>query len=263
MSRQRLLLAVVVLAVAAPAAQCAEGLFFDVLPTVINNRALVPLRPIAEWLGASVEQRDGKIVASKGPTIHVELTLGSTAARIANRDFVLEAPAQSIRGRVMVPLRFIAEGFGAWVDYKQRQITLTIAQENKQAVMVTPPDPRSHEGKMQTVLEQYYGLAPLPKPAGVQYPHVQLLLSKRYRQELEKAAGGAGLVEESWGGRGVKGIRVEKDYYDGRLTGWADLVVLYGDDKAERERLAFVKEATGWKVDGVQREKEQKPGPQE
>ncbi|MFQ6133726.1 MAG: copper amine oxidase N-terminal domain-containing protein, partial [Armatimonadota bacterium] len=112
MSARRLLLAVGVLAVSAPAAHCGQGLFFDVLPTVINDRAMVPLRPIAEWLGATVTYRDGRIVATKGEgsTIRVELTLGSSKARIANRDFVLGAPAQSIRGRVMVPLRFVAEG---------------------------------------------------------------------------------------------------------------------------------------------------------
>ncbi|MFQ6132939.1 MAG: stalk domain-containing protein, partial [Armatimonadota bacterium] len=159
--------------------------------------------------------------------------------------------AQSIRGRVMVPLRFVAEGFGAWVDYKQRQITLTLAQENKKAVMATPPHPNSHLGKIHALIEYNYDLRPLPKREGVHYPHVELLLSKRYRQELLEQIGELGPVEHGWNARGLEGIRVERDHYDGGSKAWADVMVLYGPGEAERERLTFVKEATGWKLDGV------------
>lgn len=143
MHKHGLWLAVVLASSAAPAEERTEDLFFDVLPTVIKDTAMVPLRPIAEWLGAKVTYSQGKIVATKGPTTRVELELGSKKAKIAQRDFVLAVPAQTIRGRVMVPLRFVAEAFGAWVDYKQRQITLTIAQEKKKAVMATPHTPRA------------------------------------------------------------------------------------------------------------------------
>lgn len=69
--------------------------------------------------------------------------------------------------------------------------------------------------------------------------------------------GEIGPVESGWGARGWEGIRVERDHYDGRITGWADVVVWHGGDEVSRMRLSFVKEATGWKVDNEEWEEEE------
>lgn len=93
---------------------------FDVPPTVIQGRVLVPLRGIFERLGATVDYdtRTQHIVAVRGSQT-VELTLGSRQARVNDQASLLDVPAFTIGGRTMVPLRFISESLGAnvqWVD---------------------------------------------------------------------------------------------------------------------------------------------------
>ena len=93
---------------------------FDVPPTVIQGRVLVPLRGVFERLGATVDYdtRTQHIVAVHD-TQTVELTIGSRQARVNNQPSLLDVPAFTIGGRTMVPLRFISESLGAsvqWVD---------------------------------------------------------------------------------------------------------------------------------------------------
>src|SRR5215472_4083685 len=60
-----------------------QAVNFDVPPTVIQGRVLVPLRGIFERLGATVDYdvRTQHIVAVRGPQT-VELTIGSRQARV-------------------------------------------------------------------------------------------------------------------------------------------------------------------------------------
>jgi ribosomal protein L21E len=97
-----------------------QAVNFDVPPTVIQGRVLVPLRGIFERLGATVDYdvRTQHIVAVRGPQT-VELTLGSRQARVNDTAKLLDVPAFTIAGRTMVPLRFISESLGAnvqWVE---------------------------------------------------------------------------------------------------------------------------------------------------
>ncbi len=130
------ILLVVVLGVAYPAA--AEGdiqvlindqeLEFDSPPIIRNGRTLVPVRAIFEGLGARVEWRpaDRQVFAVKG--YHdVLLTIGETQARVDNTLTSLDVPATIIKGRTMVPLRFVSEAMGARVywDEAARRIKIT------------------------------------------------------------------------------------------------------------------------------------------
>jgi hypothetical protein len=229
----------------------APGLFFDVLPTVSDNgSALVQLRPICRWLNANVDV-DGRVITiTKPPTLGLRLTVGSRNAKIANSDYVLSTPPVLVRGNVMVPLRFVAEGFGAWVDFSDRQIKLSMHQEGQSVVIATPPHPQSHIGKMCDVLSRYLGLIPPPK--GAEAPlYCFDTLSRRYKEQL--AAGGTTpeAVEQSLRARKLVGARVERDHYDGRIQGWLDVVLLDSAGTVTQQRVMFVKEADGWKVDDV------------
>jgi hypothetical protein len=93
---------------------------FDVPPTVIQGRVLVPLRGIFERLGATVDYdaRTQHIVAVRGGQT-VELSIGSRQARVNDTAKLLDVPAFTIGGRTMVPLRFISESLGAniqWIE---------------------------------------------------------------------------------------------------------------------------------------------------
>ncbi len=96
---------------------------FDVPPTSIQGRVLVPLRGVFEQLGATVDYdaRSQHIMAMRGAQT-VELTIGSRQARVNDAPRLLDVSAFTINGRTMVPLRFIGESLGAsvqWIDASQ------------------------------------------------------------------------------------------------------------------------------------------------
>ncbi|MFQ6098563.1 MAG: copper amine oxidase N-terminal domain-containing protein [Armatimonadota bacterium] len=253
MTRRRIPTVVVLVALAAGAAHAADGLFFRTLPTIINGRAMVPLRPIARWLNASVQYEQGVIWLTKPPTIRVRLQVGSTTATRAGSEFVLDAAPTIVDGTVMVPLRFVGDAFGAWVTSKPgRQIELALPQEKKSALIAMPPSPQSHLGKMYRVMSYYFGLRKFPdyKPEDLRYFN---LLSKRWQEQLTAEGAKPIDVEKAWPGRRkVAGLRVVKDHFDGSIEGWAETLIKYADGAVEHKRVRFVREPTGWKVDRLE-----------
>src|SRR5687768_11564544 len=91
---------------------------FDQPPIVIGGRLLIPLRGVFERLGADVEWRPESqlVVAQRGPTTIV-LQPGVTSARVNGQPVSLDVPAMIVRGRTLVPLRFVGEALGASVDW--------------------------------------------------------------------------------------------------------------------------------------------------
>ncbi len=154
---KRLISILLCLLLAAPAALAAgvevvvggEPLRADAEAEIVNSRAFVPLRAIAEELDADVEwvQELMEVRLSKGKQRAV-LTIGQTAATVSDngidRSVTLEAAPYIKEGRTFVPLRFIAQGLGggvAWYD------------DLKTAVIVPPYG--SAKGAMAEMLKQY------------------------------------------------------------------------------------------------------------
>lgn len=97
---------------------------FDQPPVIINDRTLVPLRAIAESIGAEVGY-DGAtktITLSKGGNV-ITMQVGGSVAHItyfdgATYDAYLDSPATLVNDRTLVPVRFIADTFGFHVDWQ-------------------------------------------------------------------------------------------------------------------------------------------------
>lgn len=127
------LLALVSLA-AAPPQVVVNGLALDDAAVIRRGRVLVPMRPVFEALGASVryDERSKVIVAARGRR-EVQLVLNEKFGYDMHPS-LLDAPPQVIRGRVMVPLRFVSETLGATVAWDHREkravIELTPAEAN-------------------------------------------------------------------------------------------------------------------------------------
>lgn len=85
----------------------------DVEPVMMNGRVMVPLRGVFEHMGAYVEwdslAREVR-VTDEGSV--VLLRIGSSTATVNGNIIPIDAPAVMVRGRTMVPLRFISETFG-------------------------------------------------------------------------------------------------------------------------------------------------------
>jgi len=87
-------------------------------PLLVNGVALVPLREVAEALGARVDWNEATETATvtKGSTV-IRLTVGSAHADKNGRTIALAAAPQRIGGVVMAPARLLGESFGALVRW--------------------------------------------------------------------------------------------------------------------------------------------------
>jgi len=105
-----------ILSGAVRAAEGRFGILTDAHGYSADGRTLVPLRPIAEWLGADVSYRAPRITITLATTV-VGLTVNSANATIDGRAVTLSVPARVYGGITCVPLRFVAEAFGLQVSY--------------------------------------------------------------------------------------------------------------------------------------------------
>lgn len=88
-------------------------LLLDVPPRIVQGRTMVPLRFVAEALGATVTwQGDiNSVVVSYGTTT-IYMTIGSPAATVNGNRVLFDVAPFVERGRTLVPLRFLAETLG-------------------------------------------------------------------------------------------------------------------------------------------------------
>lgn len=112
-------------------------LLLDVQPVQIEGRVLVPLRGVFERLAVKVVYDPaGQTVTATREAVTIVLRLGSREARINDRIVLLDVPALALRGRTMVPLRFVSEALGARVDWEEA--TRTVQIHTVTAAPVTP-----------------------------------------------------------------------------------------------------------------------------
>lgn len=103
-----------------------KALTFDVPPTVENNRTLVPLRAIFEALGAKVQWDDASqtVTATKDGN-EVKLAIGGQAYK-NGQTVILDVQVQLIDRRTMVPVRFVSEAMGCYVEWDDSTETVSI-----------------------------------------------------------------------------------------------------------------------------------------
>ncbi len=105
-----------------------------------DGTILVPLRSMFEQTGATVSYDPAtKTVDVSKPGADVKVTVGKPVVTINGEDRPLDVPPEIYRGAVVVPLRVISEGMGAyvlWVPEKR----LVVVRYNP-APVPTPPPP--------------------------------------------------------------------------------------------------------------------------
>ena len=97
-------------------------------PQMMGDHIMVPLRGIFEKMGANVDwnSQDQMVMANRGNT-RVELRINNNEAYINGKAVPVQYPAQIVRGSTMVPIRFISESLGAYVDWDETRSTVNIS----------------------------------------------------------------------------------------------------------------------------------------
>lgn len=106
-------------------------LALDASPQMWGSTMLVPVRNIAEALGAEVtyDPEAKTVTAVKGET-RVALKLGAAEAEKNGSPLALSAPPVQVGDVVMVPLRFFGESFGTAVKWDGSKKRVTIDNES-------------------------------------------------------------------------------------------------------------------------------------
>ena len=104
----------------------------NIKPYIKNNRTMLPLRFVGEMLGADVlyQEHNKGITMSKNGLL-VKLNVDSTSVQVNNRFIQMDTPPEIIEGRTFVPIRAVAEAFGAEVTFFSQQRRIEIKQDNK------------------------------------------------------------------------------------------------------------------------------------
>ena len=96
-------------------------------PVIENDRTLVPMRAIFEALGAEVSwyPEDRTIVAVRGDTT-VYMQMDDWYMSVNDEWIALDAPPRIVNDRTLIPLRAVAEAFGAQVGWDEATQTVTV-----------------------------------------------------------------------------------------------------------------------------------------
>lgn len=105
-----------------------EQVFPDSAPILVNNRTLVPIRAIAEYMGYKVDWDGGsqKVIITDGDTT-LEFTIGSDVAyKNSTEEIKLDVPAVIYSDRTYLPLRAVAEALEADVKWDGEEKAVNI-----------------------------------------------------------------------------------------------------------------------------------------
>lgn len=105
-------------------------LSFDVQPTTINDRIMVPMAHIFEVMGAAVEWNGATqtVTATRGTT-RIVLPIGSCSPTVNGVVWPIDVPARVVNDRTLAPLRFVGEALGGTVNWDEA---------NYAAIMTSP-----------------------------------------------------------------------------------------------------------------------------
>lgn len=99
----------------------------DVAPIIVNDRTMLPVRVIAEELGAEVkwDEANQKVTVTNAER-EIVVYIDSDTAYVDDKVVKLDSPAFIQNDRTYLPLRFISENLGAEVDWDEdlQQVTI-------------------------------------------------------------------------------------------------------------------------------------------
>ncbi|MCH5213106.1 MAG: NAD(P)H-dependent oxidoreductase [Oscillospiraceae bacterium] len=109
-------------------------------PVIINERTLLPVRAVVEEMGGTVDWNgDTREVTLSYNEDTIRLTIDSQAAYLNEKAETLDTAPTIINDRTMLPIRFIAEGFGFDVDWNGDTQTVIITKSVSEVASTPEP----------------------------------------------------------------------------------------------------------------------------
>lgn len=106
-----------------------EAVTNDVAPIIVNERTMLPIRFIAEELGATVDWNpETKTVTITLDEINIVIVIDEAVAMVNDEEITLDSPAFIENDRTYLPLRFVMEELGADVQWDGEARTVTIVK---------------------------------------------------------------------------------------------------------------------------------------
>lgn len=114
-----------------------QNLTMDTSPILKDNRLFLPVRYIAEPLGAipAWSQQEQKVTVTMGTTV-IEFWIGNNLAKINGVDKMIDPDNPNVKpiivppGRTMLPVRFLSESLGCDIEWNQELQKATITRIN-------------------------------------------------------------------------------------------------------------------------------------
>lgn len=106
------------------------ALAMDTAPQAVEQRVMVPIRAIAEALGADVTwNRQTNAVTLDRAGTAVFLTIGKTTAMVNGEPVEMDVAPYAENNRTYVPVRYVSEFFGQTVDWDGETRRVVIAED--------------------------------------------------------------------------------------------------------------------------------------
>ena len=103
----------------------------EVVPYISNDRTMVPIRFVAESLGAEVLWEEGwKYCIIKSDDTEIKLNFNSAEFEVNGEKLTFDAPVEITQDRTMVPIRFVSEQLGRDVYWNERNSAVVIAPKD-------------------------------------------------------------------------------------------------------------------------------------
>lgn len=121
----------------------------DVPPQIVNSRTFVPIRFLANALGAEVSwnQAQRMVLVIKGSD-QIQLFIGGDALKNGAL-MPVDVPPFIVSGRTMVPLRFISEAFGCKVDWNEEERRVIVESKSNNSQQPGSPSVNTPGNKVQ------------------------------------------------------------------------------------------------------------------
>ena len=159
-----------------------KELELDAAPELQGERTMLPIRPIAEAAGATVEfQAETNAVLITG--VHGEkiaFPIGADTMTVNDETHTLEVPSYAKNGRTYLPLRAVAEALELEVDWDQETAAITITAPYQTARILVHTDTlETDDLGAATVLTDGYGLWVIQFATPAQAKHAIQALSEQ------------------------------------------------------------------------------------